>query len=115
MRTAKLKIGNHELITLVAETIEEQEKGLMHQPWPPPIMTFVYNSPRKLFFWMKDTPSPLDIIFCNSNIIKLITEGQPYSTSLIGDGGSYDMVIELPKNTVKNLNIKNGQEVKLFI
>lgn len=109
----KLKIGNVEMSTLLAISQAEQEKGLMHQKWPPPIMTFVYHQPKINKFWMHNTPSPLDIVFCSKNKIFNICKGEPYSTALIGDDNPSDLVIELPYGTCKSSGFKIGDTIAL--
>lgn len=63
MRSGKLKINGKPFNVVIAETAEDQEKGLMFNS-NPPIMCFPYPSARSVNFWMKNTPVPLDIIFC---------------------------------------------------
>lgn len=84
----------------------------MYQEWPPPVMAFVYDSPRVNRFWMKNTPSPLDIVFCHNGKVAEICYGEPHSTSVIGSQMS-DLVIELPHGTVDSVEIKVGQAVGL--
>ena len=102
-----------EFSTLLAITPQEQERGLMHKKWPPPIMSFVYKLPSINKFWMHNTPSPLDIVFCHKNIITNICKGEPYSTALIGDDSFSDLVIEFPYGTCENKKIKVGDSVLL--
>lgn len=101
-------INNNIFPTLLAISSEEQSQGLMYQEWPPPVMSFVYASPRVNRFWMKNTPSPLDIVFCNNGKVSEICYGEPYSTCVIGSQNS-DLVIELPHGTVESSSIKVGQ------
>jgi uncharacterized membrane protein (UPF0127 family) len=84
----------------------------MYQEWPPPVMSFVYSTPQHNRFWMKNTPSPLDIIFCCGGVVKQIHKGEPFSTSVIGDVES-DLVIELPFGTAESLGIRVGHKVGL--
>lgn len=100
--------------TLIALSHEEQSKGLMYQEWPPPVMSFVYFKPQINRFWMKNTPSPLDIIFCYNNKISEICRGEPFSTKVIGGEKESDLVIELPYGTVKSSGIKIGDNVGLI-
>lgn len=99
--------------TLLAISAEEQAKGLMHEEWPPPVMSFVYERPKLNKFWMKNTPSPLDIIFCRDGKVSEICHGEPHSTSIIGGDSESDLVIELPYGTVDTAQIRIGQPVGL--
>jgi len=92
--------------TLLAISEEEQSKGLMYAAWPPPVMSFVYSSPQVNKFWMKNTPSPLDIIFCCNGQITQIHKGDPYTTTKIGDDSLSDLIIELPFGTVSKSGIQ---------
>lgn len=113
MEQGYVYIHNTVFPTLLAVSSEEQQQGLMHQEWPPPVMSFVYDSPRVNRFWMKNTPSPLDIVFCHGGKVSEICYGEPNTTTVIGSRLS-DLVIELPHGTVDSLEIKVGQEVGLF-
>ncbi len=97
----------------MAISADEQASGLMNKEWPPPIMSFVYTSPKINKFWMQSTPSPLDIVFCNKGKVSEICYGEPYSTRVIGSNFFSDLVVELPYGTAESINIKVGQEVGL--
>lgn len=99
--------------TLLAISENEQAQGLMGQKWPPPVMSFVYAEPKLSKFWMKNTPSPLDIIFCNAGEITQICKGEPYSTNLIGDNSLSDLIVELPYGTALASGLKVGHSVGL--
>lgn len=109
-----LRVESQVFPTLLAISEEEQSKGLMYQSWPPPIMSFIYNSPKVSQFWMKNTPSPLDIVFCCNGKITQIHKGEPFSTSVIGNRSLSDLVVEFPYGTVKDCNIKLGDAIKLL-
>lgn len=115
MKQGYIYIHNSVFSTLLAISEEEQAHGLMHQEWPPPIMSFVYTSPRINRFWMKNTPSPLDIIFCHAGKVSEICQGEPYSTAAIGSNLLSDLVIELPLGTAELTQIKIGQAAGLVI
>lgn len=77
-------INGKKFPTKVAITEEEQQKGLMYVSWPPPVMVFPYQKSGQRKFWMKNTISPLDIVFCNDNKIIKIVKGEPLSTMMVG-------------------------------
>lgn len=108
-----IKIGNLVFPTLVAMTAREQEQGLMNKVWPPPVMSFVYAKSSVNKFWMKNTPSPLDIVFCNNNKIISICKGNPNSLSVIGGDYLSDLVIEFPAETCETYNIDINSSVEL--
>jgi hypothetical protein len=112
MESGFIYLHNNIFPTLLAISHDEQSQGLMYRDWPPPVMSFVYASPQLNRFWMKNTPSPLDIVFCREGKIVEIQRGDPFSTSIIGNLES-DLVIELPFGTVKESGIQLGHSVGL--
>lgn len=113
MKKAVLKTKNKEFSVLLAISSEEQERGLMGVKWPPPSMAFVYQQAKYSSFWMKNTPSPLDIVFCLDGKIKKICKGEPYSTEII-NGGWSDLVVEFPYGTCQNYGLTEGCEIKII-
>jgi len=109
----KIIIGDNTFDALVATTEQQQAKGLMGVPWPPPVMAFPYNFSGMRTFWMKNTPSPLDIIFCNAGKVVAIYEGEPMSTKSIGASTPCDLVVEMPKGMAGSNGIKIGDPIKL--
>jgi len=114
MKEGFIFINDNIFSTLLAISEDEQVKGLMFQEPPTPIMTFIYAYPKVNKFWMKSTPAPLDLIFCNNNQVSQICKGIPYSTKIIGEDVPSDLVIELPAGTVKSSNIKLQDSVGLI-
>ena len=106
-----ITINNYTTDVIVAVTDEEQSKGLMGYKWPPPPMIFPYSSSKIRKFWMKNTPSPLDIIFCNDGVIVDIFYGVPNSYDLMGPETPCNLVLELPLGTAASKGIKRGDAV----
>ena len=96
--------------TQVAITREEQEKGLMFQKFPSPMM-FLYTTPSYNQFWMQNTPAPLDIVFALRNTVVDIRSGLPNSTALIGVESASDLILELPAGQAKQLGLKPGDVI----
>lgn len=115
MKQGLLRVGDYEVPTLLALTEQEQQQGLMEVSYPPPVMTFVYGYPQVNRFWMKNTPSPLDIVFSLRGKITAIHKGEPYSTAGIGDPYTpSDLIAELPYGTCKSLGITIGDPISLL-
>lgn len=110
-----LKIGNKKIKNFdFAITHEEQRVGLMNSKWPPTITVFPYKDAAIRRFWMKNTPVPLDIIFCKSGKILYIEVGRPYiDNKFIGPNEPVDLVIEAPAGFCAYNQIKTGSSVKL--
>jgi len=104
------KIALH---TLVAISEQEKITGLMGKEWPPPIMSFPNIDRQISKFWMKNTPSPLDIIFCNAGKVIAIEKGIPNSKEIVGPDSPSDLVVELPFGLAAKLEIKPGASVRL--
>lgn len=110
-----IKISDKKFETLIALTAEEQERGLMYCDNPPPIMTFIYASPRINKFWMKNVPTALDIVFCNKNKITSIWKGLPHSTRIIGDDSLSEIIIELPAGTCERNMLSVGSDIEISL
>lgn len=108
-----IKIGNHNLPVEVAITEEEQVRGLMYVDWPPPTMIFPFEKEAVRKFWMRNTISPLDIIFCLNSKIISICQGEPLSLKLLGPDIASDLIIEMPAGSVKKLGIKIEDRVEV--
>ena len=67
-------------------------------------MIFIFNPPRKVSMWMRNTPMTLDMIFINKDgeIIIIENSATPYS-----------WVLEINGGLSERLNIKAGDSVKL--
>lgn len=113
MEEGYIYVASNIFPTLLAISSNEQAQGLMGQAWPPPVMSFIYTVPGINKFWMKNTPSALDIVFCHKGEITQICKGEPHSTAMIGDNKFSDLVIEFPYGTVATSGIKLGHKVGL--
>jgi uncharacterized membrane protein (UPF0127 family) len=109
----KVYIGDHEFETLVAVTMDEHIQGLMNKQWPPPVMAFPYKNADYRKFWMKNTPSPLDIVFARAGKIVGIFKGEPLTTRSVGPEGLSDLVVEFPYGTVEKLQIRVGDDIRV--
>lgn len=114
MRDGFIRIGKNVFNTLFAISEKEQMQGLMNVKPPTPNMSFIYLTPRVNKFWMKSTPAPLDILFCINGSVSQIHQGEPFSTTSIGNNEFSDLVIELPLNTCKEFNLKVGDDVRFI-
>ena len=111
MKSGYFFINENILPCLFAISQEEQTRGLMNVEAPVPNMLFINKIAKINKFWMKDTPSELDIIFCKNGKIVEICRGEPNSTKIVGPDSLTDLVIELPYGTAKSLNISPGDSV----
>jgi uncharacterized membrane protein (UPF0127 family) len=112
--------GAHDFIVEVARTAAEQERGLMYRtnipkdggmifaPYPPE-----GGAPREATFWMKNTPSPLDIIFirADGSIAHIADNAVPFSEDKIPSGEPIAAVLELNGGRAAELGIAEGDRV----
>jgi len=112
--------GTHAFQVEVASTSDQQEKGLMFRTdipdnggmlfWPYPAGG---GAPREASFWMKNTPSPLDIIFIRANgtIARIAENTIPESETHIESGEPVGAVLELKGGRSSALGIAEGDKV----
>jgi len=97
----------------ISITKKEQANGLMGVD-NPSFMVFLYKEACSPRFWMKNTPQPLDIIFCNDDlVISSIRKGEPFDKSLIDPTMPCKAVIEAPFGFCKSSGIDLGDKVKI--
>lgn len=111
--------GAHRFTVEVARTEEAQQRGLMFRtdipldggmlfaPYPPK------GPPREANFWMKNTPSPLDIVFIrpDGTIARIAENTVPQSEAQIPSGEPVSAVLELRGGRALDLGIGEGDRV----
>lgn len=104
----------------VADTAAEQAQGLMFRtdlqpnggmlfaPYPPD-----GGPPREASFWMRNTPSALDIIFIRADrtIARIAENTVPNSEAPIPSGEPVAAVLEIPGGRAAELGIAEGDQV----
>jgi uncharacterized membrane protein (UPF0127 family) len=79
-------------------------------------MYFIFDSPRIISMWMKNTKFGLDMIFIDKNdkIVNIVKNTKPFSKEIISSQFLSDKVLEINANLCKKYNIKIGDYVKLI-
>ncbi|MGP1438149.1 MAG: DUF192 domain-containing protein [Treponema sp.] len=98
----------------LAITPEQKSHGFMERKNIPEGtgMMFLYDRDEKLYFWMKDTPTPLSIAFIDSNgLIKEIKDMNPYSLKTIESALSVRYALEVPRGMFKRLQLEVGDSL----
>lgn len=104
----------------VADTAEEQAQGLMFRtnlpddfamlfaPYPPT------GAPREASFWMKNTPSPLDILFIRADgtVARIAENTVPMSEAPVTSGEPVAAVLEVRGGRTAELGIGEGDRVR---
>ena len=112
--------GRHVFQVERARTAAEQEQGLMYRtdlkpdggmlfaPYPPE-----GGSPREASFWMKNTPTSLDILFLRADgtIARIAENTAPFSQTPIPSGEPVAAVLELVGGRSAELGILEGDSV----
>ncbi|MBR0551110.1 DUF192 domain-containing protein [Sphingomonadaceae bacterium LXI357] len=118
--TIKSANGAHVFQVELAQSAAEQERGLMYRRnladdfgmlfWPYPAGG---GAPREASFWMKNTPSPLDIIFIRADgtIARIAENAVPFDTTPISSGEPVGAVLEIRGGRSSELGIAEGDKV----
>jgi uncharacterized membrane protein (UPF0127 family) len=113
--------GNVSIAVEVADDTEERRVGLMHREelGANSGMLFIFQQPKVLTFWMKDTLISLDMIFISENldIIKIDRDVPPCTTDLCPNyGGVYGKyVLEVNGGFTETHGVKEGDKAHLLI
>lgn len=111
--------GVHRFSVETAKTEDDQQRGLMFRtdipkdggmlfaPYPPE------GPPRVASFWMKNTPSPLDIIFIRADgtIAHIAENTTPFSETPVESGEPVAAVLELRGGRTAELGISEDDKV----
>ena len=118
--SVSIKLNSNESIefsVLIAESNKDRRQGLMHIEFMEENqgMLFVFNPPRRVSMWMRNTPMSLDILFIDRNgkVINMEENTTPYSTKALSSGGTIRWVLEINGGLVKKMGIKTGDHVLL--
>ena len=114
--TVKTGDAEHEFVTEVARSPQEQARGLMFRTelGPDEGMIFPSDPPQARSFWMKNTPLPLDIIFIGTDgrILNIAAMTTPYSLDSVVSAGVASAVLELNGGRAEELGIEAGDQVE---
>jgi uncharacterized membrane protein (UPF0127 family) len=108
---AVTKGGERSFSVEIADTSAEREAGLMFREEMADDhgMLFVFEEPRDVSFWMRNTPMPLDLIFVGQDgKIRAIKQGEPQSEAMISPGVPVRFVLELKAGTAARSGIEDG-------
>ena len=118
--SVSIKLKSNESIefsVLIAESNKDRRQGLMHIEFMEENqgMLFVFNPPRRVSMWMRNTPMSLDILFIDRNgkVINMEENTTPYSTKALSSGGTIHWVLEINGGLAKTKGINTGDLVLL--
>ena len=108
--------GSESLAVEVADTAGERAQGLMFREVLDPAagMLFVYDTPKRASFWMKNTLIPLDIIFADvtGTVIHVHESAVPGDLTPIDSRGTIAYVLEVNAGLAAKLGIAKGTEFR---
>lgn len=119
--TVQTKNGPREFNVEVARTTAEQERGLMFRTNIPADGGMLFapypaagGGPREASFWMKNTPTPLDILFIrpDGTIVSIAENTVPYSMDSSRSGEPVNAVLEIRGGKSAELGIAPGDKVR---
>lgn len=100
----------------IADTDATRSRGLMFRETLPRSagMLFVYDSPLRATFWMKNTLIPLDMIFADSTgrVTKVHANAKPQDLTTIDGGAGVKLVLEINGGLAARLGIVPGAEMR---
>lgn len=100
----------------VADDSAERARGLMERDSMAAErgMLFVYEAPRRVAFWMKDTRIPLDMIFADDRgvVTRVHANAVPMDETPIDGGEGVRFVLEINGGLAARLGIVPGVELR---
>jgi len=108
--------GEHQFLVEIADDEAERQRGLMFRP---PLeddrgMLFQFPVAEEQGFWMKNTPSSLDILYIDptGRIISIASHAVPYSEVTLPSNGAANGVLELRAGRAEEIGAVPGSTVK---
>jgi uncharacterized membrane protein (UPF0127 family) len=100
----------------LADTEPSRAKGLINRDSMAASagMLFVYDTPRRATFWMKNTLIPLDMIFADvqGRVTNVHANAKPQDTTTIDGGDNVKFVLEINGGLARRLGIVQGAEMR---
>jgi uncharacterized membrane protein (UPF0127 family) len=120
--TARITVGGVEFEVWLATTFAQQSRGLMNateeQLAPltdgtPRGMLFIFPSETTLSFWMRDTPSPLDLAYARADgPIAEVHDLVPFDETLVTSGEPVQYALEALAGTFADHGIAPGAVIE---
>ena len=107
--------GEHRFMVEIADDDAERQRGLMErQPLADDRgMLFQFPDVAERGFWMRNTPSPLDIIYIDprGRIVSIAKNATPNSDAVIPSNGPASGVLELRAGRADEIGARPGDKV----
>jgi uncharacterized membrane protein (UPF0127 family) len=116
LRTIDLRLGQAHVMAEVAESLQSRETGLMFRDSLPPDhgMLFVFETPQRVNFWMKNTRIPLSIGFIDSaGTLLEIRDMQPFDeTPILSRSERIAYALEVNRGWFERNHVPAGTKVE---
>ncbi len=114
--TVATSSGEHRFWVEIADDDAERARGMMERP---PLaddrgMLFQFPDVAERGFWMRNTPSSLDIIYIDPRgvIVSIARNAQPNSDEILPSNGAASGVLELRGGRADEIGAKAGDRVR---
>jgi len=108
--------GQSRFTVEIADTPETRARGLMFREELATSagMLFLFDPPRDVAFWMRNTPLPLDLIFVDERgeVIRVSADAVPFSDDRIPSGGVVRAVLEVNAGLAARFGIAEGDQMR---
>lgn len=108
--------GEHRFMVEIADDDERRQRGLMYRPPLPDDRGMLFQFPvaGEQSFWMRNTPSSLDIIYIDprGRIISIAKHATPNSDAPIPSNGAANGVLELRAGRADEIGVQPGDQIK---
>ena len=113
--TVVTSTGRHQFLVEIADDDAERQKGLMFRP---PLeadrgMLFQFPVAEEQGFWMRNTPSSLDIVYIDptGHIVSIASHTTPRSEAVIPSNGAANGVLEVRAGRMDAIGTKAGDTI----
>jgi uncharacterized membrane protein (UPF0127 family) len=100
----------------IADTEQSRSRGLMGRTGLNDSMgmLFTYEQAQLLTFWMRNTPTPLDIIFVSAEkkVIRIAPNTRPMSDTIYSSRAAAQYVVEVPAGFCKRYRVNTRAKIK---
>ena len=108
--------GEHSFWVEIADDEDERQRGLMFRP---PLeadrgMLFEFETAKEQGFWMRNTPSSLDIVYIGADgkIVSITRHTTPFSEQTLPSNGPAKGVLEVRAGRMDEIGAKPGDIVR---
>lgn len=114
--TVVTSTGEHAFMVEIADDEAERQRGLMfRQPLEADRgMLFEFETAAEQGFWMKNTPSSLDIVYISEDghIVSIASHATPFSEAVLSSNGPARGVLEVRAGRMGEIGAKAGDVVR---